>query len=448
MRSQLTDANISNINGGNWVANYSYYKNGDMISRMIQANQTDFTYSGNQMITAGGSGLDYDENGNMLNNASAKTLEYNWDNKLRRFKDGEYVKLALKYDPFGNRIYKETADGSTKRKYIVDIVGGLPTMLMEINPVNGSIFRTYIHANGRPLMQHNGSYTAKEFYLCDRLGSVRGAFTNTGAVNGYSTYSPFGETLEENGLMWLLASFRFTGQYYDRDIGQYYFRARQYDPYISRFTSRDPAEGLFENPLMLHRYLYCGNNPINYIDLDGNFAVIIGGSASGNLTIGGASSLTSGFGLMGYYIGVLSYCSQAIDMAGVGGTAGAGIFFGKNTEETGWLNTSGWFWGDIGWAAAGGSVGMSGASFTADFSFSPNAMKASDLEGWYTEYGGSVTFPAPVGSPFWFATGAFSYSVSDNGTKLYTLSGGPGLSTWGVGGEGHIYRGRAWVNEW
>jgi hypothetical protein len=94
MRSQLTDANISNINGGNWVANYSYYKNGDMISRMIQANQTGFTYSGNRMITAGGSGLDYDENGNMLNNASAKTLEYNWDNKLRRFKDGDYVKLA------------------------------------------------------------------------------------------------------------------------------------------------------------------------------------------------------------------------------------------------------------------------------------------------------------------------------------------------------------------
>jgi hypothetical protein len=31
MRSQLTDANISSINGGNWVANYSYYKNGDMI---------------------------------------------------------------------------------------------------------------------------------------------------------------------------------------------------------------------------------------------------------------------------------------------------------------------------------------------------------------------------------------------------------------------------------
>ncbi len=36
MLSQLTDANISDINSANWVAQYNYKKNGDMYSRTIQ----------------------------------------------------------------------------------------------------------------------------------------------------------------------------------------------------------------------------------------------------------------------------------------------------------------------------------------------------------------------------------------------------------------------------
>ncbi len=329
------------------------------------------------------------------------------------------------------------------------IVGDLPTILLELDPNDDmNIERTYIYGNSQILAQHSGDYTAsRRFYLHDRLGSVRLIVNDSAGVLRGLTYDPFGNRLHRDGGGPLhVYRFMFTGQYYDNEIGQYYLRARQYDPVPGRFTSRDPVMGKFEKPLTLHKYLYCGNNPINFIDINGEFAVVIGGSVSGNLTIGGGTSLIKDFGLMGYYIGILSHLSQSIDMVGGGGTAGTGVFFGKNTEETGWFNTKGWFWGDIRWAAAGGSVASgSGASFTADLGISPNAMKASDLGGWFTEYGGSVTFPAPVGSPFCFATGSFTYSVSDAGIKLYTPSGGIGTS---VGGEGHIYRGYAWVNEW
>ena len=64
-------------------------------------------------------------------------------------------------------------------------------------------------------------------------------------------------------------SFKFTGQYYDSEIDEYYLRARQYDPYIGRFTSRDPVLGKFEELLTLHKYLYCENDPVNLFDLDG-----------------------------------------------------------------------------------------------------------------------------------------------------------------------------------
>lgn len=64
----------------------------------------------------------------------------------------------------------------------------------------------------------------------------------------------------------------FTGQYYDSEIGQYYMRARQYDPQLMRFTGRDLVTGEQEYPLTLHKYLYCGNDSINRIDPSGKFA--------------------------------------------------------------------------------------------------------------------------------------------------------------------------------
>ena len=80
---------------------YSYHDNGDMADRIIQSNQADFNYNGNRMITADGNNLSYDENGQLTAGLDT-SLVWNWDNKLRRFKDGEYVKQSLKYDPAGN----------------------------------------------------------------------------------------------------------------------------------------------------------------------------------------------------------------------------------------------------------------------------------------------------------------------------------------------------------
>jgi len=50
---------------------------------------------------------------------------------------------------------------------------------------------------------------------------------------------------------------------------QYYLRARQYYPHIGRFTSRDPVFGQFEEPLTLHAYIYCINDPVNKMDIWG-----------------------------------------------------------------------------------------------------------------------------------------------------------------------------------
>jgi len=277
MRSQLAASSISNIAGGDWSAEYNYRKNSDIIAKTIAGQQTSFTYNGNLMKAAIGGEhftLNYDLNGNMKNLpvSDANELVYNWDNKLRSAQKGSGT-ISLRYDPLGNRIWKNSSSAGSRR-YIVDVVGDLPVILMELDG-SGSIKKTYIYANSQIIAQYDGSHTANRyFYLHDRLGSVREIINSSGAVVNYYTYQPFGEALESSESV--ANPFKFTGQYFDSEIGLYYLRNRQYHPKIYRFTSRDLVAGDFQNPLSLHKYLYCGNEPANRIDPWGQSYVDVG----------------------------------------------------------------------------------------------------------------------------------------------------------------------------
>jgi RHS repeat-associated protein len=133
-----------------------------------------------------------------------------------------------------------------------------------------AIKKTYIYANGEILAQHNGDYTyPRYFYLHDRLGSVRLVVNESGTAQNSYTYNPFGELFTSETAENVSNPFRFTGQFFDDEIGQYYLRARMYDPALMRFTSRDPVKGKFRKPMTLHKYLYCNNDPINRIDPSG-----------------------------------------------------------------------------------------------------------------------------------------------------------------------------------
>jgi len=152
--------------------------------------------------------------------------------------------------------------------------------LLVLGTNNMSIKKTYIYiyppsvwrTNSQIIAQHDGDASTTPpadiyFYLHDRLGSVRMLIDTDGVVQHSYTFNPFGEVLESgHGSQAPSNCFMFTGQYFDSEIDEYYLRARQYDPYIYRFTSRDPILGQFENPLTLHEYLYCINNPINIVD--------------------------------------------------------------------------------------------------------------------------------------------------------------------------------------
>ena len=54
----------------------------------------------------------------------------------------------------------------------------------------------------------------------------------------------------------------FQGREYDFATGLYYFRARWYDPQTGRWLSKDPV-GISGG---LNQYVFCGNNPVNFVD--------------------------------------------------------------------------------------------------------------------------------------------------------------------------------------
>ena len=62
---------------------------------------------------------------------------------------------------------------------------------------------------------------------------------------------------------------RCSGEQYDSDLGLYYLRARYYNPATGRFLSRDPYDGNAKIPATLHKYLYTGGDPVNWIDPSG-----------------------------------------------------------------------------------------------------------------------------------------------------------------------------------
>ena len=102
-------------------------------------------------------------------------------------------------------------------------------------------------------------------YVTDGHGDVKKLISSSGAVVADYTYDAFGNQTEEAEDS---NPFRYAGEYWDKETGLIYLRARYYDAGIGSFTQEDPARD-GEN-----WYVYCGGNPILYVDPSGLLSYI------------------------------------------------------------------------------------------------------------------------------------------------------------------------------
>ena len=122
-----------------------------------------------------------------------------------------------------------------------------------------------------------GSNYSEYYAVRDRQNSVRLVLNSTGRTTyQVNNYYPSGTQIAEyprrsdQGIQ----PYKYNGKELDRSNGLdfYDYHARAYDPVLMRFNIPDPHAEKYYNT---SPYAYCANNPVNFVDPDGNQAVAV-----------------------------------------------------------------------------------------------------------------------------------------------------------------------------
>jgi RHS repeat-associated protein len=120
------------------------------------------------------------------------------------------------------------------------------------------------------LISQNGA-GGKSFYLYDGLDSVRALTNSSGVVTDRYNYDAYGTLLNSSGTT--SNNYKFTGEQFDPNLGDYYLRDRYYSTDTGRFARADSYEGNTSDPISLNDYLYANGNPVIFTDPTGKFSI-------------------------------------------------------------------------------------------------------------------------------------------------------------------------------
>ncbi|MEM3036420.1 MAG: RHS repeat-associated core domain-containing protein, partial [Thermoplasmata archaeon] len=136
--------------------------------------------------------------------------------------------------------------------------------------------------------------TASPYYFHHNLiGSITGITDNTGNIVELVEYDPYGKPyfLRSTGnpdnpyeitvTSTIGNNYLFQGREYDPETGLYYFRARYYDPILSRFLSPDPL-GYVDS---MNLYQAFNDNPLNFVDPLGELIILSGQDPVGDFEL-------------------------------------------------------------------------------------------------------------------------------------------------------------------
>ncbi|MEN8130841.1 MAG: RHS repeat-associated core domain-containing protein [Pseudomonadota bacterium] len=205
---------------------------------------------------------EYDVAGNLTSANIGRTslrYRYNQDNRLAEALNG---KVTYRYDGEGQLIARKT--GGIETTFIPDPLSAnwQPLVMKE-----ESGHRTLLVWDGATplIMIRDGK---AEYLLHDHLGSVRLVVDDQGNVTQRLDYDPFG-SMTDSAMTEDFAP-RFAGLFWDSVGSVYLTRARAYSPRIGRFLQVDPQLRIpFGSQKDLSVYAYCGDDPVNFVDLDG-----------------------------------------------------------------------------------------------------------------------------------------------------------------------------------
>ena len=312
--------------GTAWSRSYGYDRYGN---RAVSANsglptsplmptaKTNFSSSTNRLTLTGAR---YDNSGNLTATSLGDTLAYDAENRLKSYTLSSAT-TTYKYGPEGRRVQKATP--TVTETYVYDAFGKLAAEYSTVAPTSGGTF----------------------YRTTDHLGSTRLVTKQDKSDADCYDYAPFGEEIpntlgSRSSNACFAASFdgrhRFTGKERDDESDLDYFLARYYSGPMGRFTSVDPenAGADPEFPQTWNAYAYVANNPLKYVDRNGEYLATAWSVA--NVAIG-VASFASNIKQGNYVAATVDAVGVALDVAatttGLPGGAGTALRVARAADK-------------------------------------------------------------------------------------------------------------------
>jgi RHS repeat-associated protein len=301
---------------GTTVATYAYDGNSNRVRAFINGKNTNGTYDyQDKVIQYGDFQYTYDLDGNLkskTNTLTQETTTYTYDEfgNLTHVLFPNNATIDYEIDPLNRRIGKKL-NGISQKHWIYDA----KNRIVAETDGNGNITKRFAYGSKTNIPDFVIDYVTQDLFriVSDNLGSPRLIMRPTPTSAYYVEhieYDDFGNITQDTNPGYL--PFGFAGGLYDPDTGLVRFGARDYDPYLGRWTTKDPI--LFKGG-DVNLYGYVLNNPVNLVDPLGLITygdvfnhvgkgLMIGaivGTAVGGVTSNPLAGLLSGVAVAGFY---------------------------------------------------------------------------------------------------------------------------------------------------
>jgi RHS repeat-associated protein len=217
----------------------------------------------------------YDTNGNIIGETLSRHFEWDHSDRMRVFRNqveggnGELseptVHTHYLYDSGGMRV-KKLVRKQGGQVEVTEYIDGLFEYQRASGVENNTLHimddETRIATVRAGTVFPDDTTPAVKYHIGDHLGGSNVVVSAGGEFINREEYTPYGETSFGS---FARKRYRFTGKERDEESGLYYYGARHYAPWLTRWINTDPA--LHVDGPNLYWFARC--NPIGRVDRDG-----------------------------------------------------------------------------------------------------------------------------------------------------------------------------------